>query len=321
MFCIFYVLNSSFQFVKYSIRKLGGESMRIDAVFSGGGVKAFAYLGVLESIDKRGIQIERVAGTSAGAIISSFIAASFTIDEIKKAVHELDVKLFMDPPVLTRYFPFTKWLFLYFQMGIYRGDKLERWLTMKLAEKNIHTFKDIKPGYLKIIASDLSLGKLVVLPDDLKEYYGIDANDFSVAKAVRMSAGFPFFFMPQKIKGKSKTKSIIVDGGLLSNFPLWVFCKGNSYLRPVLGVKLTEKSTGNGTNNITNALNMFQALFLTMKKAHDMRYISKDEEKNILFVPVDNIEATDFSISEKEKQNLAATGKEKADTFLEKWPR
>lgn len=295
--------------------------MRIDAVFSGGGVKAFAYLGVLESINSRGFQIERVAGTSAGAIISAFIAAQFTIDEIKKAVNELDVKLFMDPPILTRYFPFTKWFFLYFQMGIYRGDKLEQWLTMKLAEKNIHTFKDIKPGYLKIIASDLSLGKLVVLPDDLMDYYGIDANEFPVAKAIRMSAGFPFFFMPQKIKGKTKGKSIVVDGGLLSNFPLWVFNKNKNYLRPVLGVKLTEKSTENGTHHITNALNMFQALFLTMKKAHDMRYISKDEEKNILFVPVGNIEAINFSINEKEKQNLVTIGKERADIFLEKWPR
>ncbi len=294
--------------------------MRIDAVFSGGGVKAFAYLGVLESMDNRGFQIERVAGTSAGAIISAFIAAQFTMEEIKKAVNELDVKLFMDPPIITRYLPFTKWLFLYFQMGIYRGDKLEQWLTMKLAEKNVHTFKDIKHGYLKIIASDLSLGKLVVLPDDLMDYYGIDANDFPVATAIRMSAGFPFFFMPKKIKGKAKGKSMIVDGGLLSNFPLWVFGK-NKDLRPVLGVKLTEKSTENGKNDITNALNMFQALFSTMKKAHDMRYISRDEERNILFVPVGSMEATHFAISEKEKQNLATIGKERAEIFLERWPR
>lgn len=296
--------------------------MRIDTVFSGGGVKAYAYLGVLESLKKHNFQIERVAGTSAGAIVSAFIAARFTTDEIEELLEELDVKLFMDPPLITQFLPFTKWLFLYFQMGIYKGDRLEEWITLKLEEKNIRTFRDIEEGYLKIIASDLSLGKLVVFPDNLKEYYGLDPEDFPIAKAVRMSAGFPYFFMPTKLKDKSKGKSIVVDGGLLSNFPIWAFGKNETHLRPVLGIKLTEKTQEqNGGHKITNALNMFQALFLTMKKAHDMRHVSKEEEKNILFVPVGNIEAIDFDISEKEKEKLALTGLERANEFLAKWPR
>lgn len=295
--------------------------MRIDAVFSGGGVKAFAYLGVLESIEKHQLKLERVAGTSAGAIISAFIAAGFSNEEIEQFIHELDVREFMDPPLLTKYLPFSKWFFLYFQMGIYKGDKMEQWLTEKLEEKNIRTFNDIKEGYLKIIASDLSLGRLVVFPDDLMDYYGIDPNYFPVAKAVRMSAGFPFFFMPKKLPGKTKGKSIIVDGGLLSNFPLWVFGKNKKHQRPVLGIKLTEKTNEdyNG-RKITNAFNMFPALFLTMKKAHDTRHISRVEEKNILFVPVGNIEATDFHISSLKKEELALIGMERADLFLKKWP-
>src|SRR5699024_6347992 len=207
------------------MNRKGNYMLRIDAVFSGGGVKAFAYIGVLESMKEHQFQIERVAGTSAGAIIASFIAARFSLKEIERMIHDLDVSLFMDPPFLTKYLPFTKWFFLYYQLGIYKGDQLEEWLEQKLAEKNIHTFKDIKAGDLKIIASDLSLGRLVVFPDDLELYYGIDPDCFSVAKAVRMSAGFPFFFIPKKIKGKTSTKSIIVDGGLLSNFPLWIFPK------------------------------------------------------------------------------------------------
>ncbi|MCF3941746.1 patatin-like phospholipase family protein [Oceanobacillus alkalisoli] len=293
--------------------------MRIDAVFSGGGVKAFAYVGVLESIEKHQLKLERVAGTSAGAIISALIAARYTNAEIEQIIRELDVKLFMDPPILTRYFPFMKWGFLYFQMGIYKGDKLEEWLTEILAAKNIRTFKDLKEGYLKIVASDLSLGRLVVFPDDLMPHYGLDPNLFPVAKAVRMSAGFPYFFMPKKLPGKTKNKSIIVDGGLLSNFPLWIFGR-KQQLRPVLGVKLTEEGEMlNEPQTITNALNMFHALFLTMKKAHDMRYISKAEENKILFVPVQDLAATDFNLSEEKKLELAAAGKKAADRFLRSW--
>lgn len=295
--------------------------MRIDAVFSGGGVKAYAYLGVLESIERHRLKLERVAGTSAGAIVSALIAANYSTEEIQKMIYDLDIKTFMDQPLLTKYVPFTKWGFLYFQMGIYKGDKLEEWLEDKLRKQNIRTFSDIKEGYLKIVASDLSLGKLVVFPDDLLSYYGIEPRHFSVAKAVRISAGFPYFFMPKKIIGKSKEKSILVDGGLLSNFPLWIFGR-KTQRRPVLGVKLTEKEEEmEQVEKITNALNMFHALFETMKKAHDMRYISKAEEHNILFIPVGNLPATDFNISKELKQELARLGKDKADVFLNRWPK
>lgn len=294
--------------------------MRIDAVFSGGGVKAYAYLGVLESIQHHQLTLERVAGTSAGAIISALLAAKYSYQEIESIIQELDVRGFMDEPLLTKYLPFTKWGFLYFQMGLYKGKKLEEWLEEKLAAKNIHTFGDLKEGYLKIIASDLSLGKLVILPDDTMTFYGVPPEHFSVAKAVRMSAGFPFFFMPEKITGKNNKKSLLVDGGLLSNFPLWVFGR-KKQLRPVLGIKLTEKEDMNSPAVIRNALQMFYALFHTMKKAHDMRYISRSEENNIIFIPVGDLSATDFDISNKKKAELAAIGKERADLFLAKWPK
>ncbi|NAP00506.1 hypothetical protein FRY77_31490, partial [Halomonas sp. MG34] len=44
--------------------------MKIDGVFSGGGVKAYAFLGVLEVLKSKELKLERVAGTSAGAIIA-----------------------------------------------------------------------------------------------------------------------------------------------------------------------------------------------------------------------------------------------------------
>lgn len=295
--------------------------MKIDAVFSGGGVKAYAYLGVLESIHNHQLELERVAGTSAGAIVAALVAARYSYEEIQEMIHEMDVKTFMDPPILTKYVPFTKWLSLYFQMGIYKGNKMEEWLSEKLAKKNIYTFKDIQEGYLKIVASDLSLGRLVVLPDDLWKGYGLDPDRFPVAKAVRMSAGFPFYFKPIKLPGKTLQQSIVVDGGLLSNFPLWIFGR-KKQLRPVLGVKLTEiEDELNGEQKITNAFNMFFALFSTMKKAHDMRYISKAEENNIIFVPVGDLQATDFNISDEKKQELTSIGKERADSFLAKWPK
>ncbi|GAB3791400.1 patatin-like phospholipase family protein [Virgibacillus kimchii] len=298
--------------------------MKIDGVFSGGGVKAYAFIGALESIENKKLQLERVAGTSAGAIIAAFIAADYRGREIKNLLDDVNLQQFADPPKITKLLPFSKWFFLYFQLGINRGDKLESWLYEKMAKKNIFTFNDLKPGYLKVVVSDLSLGKLVVIPDDLDRIYGINGKYFPVAKAVRMSAGFPYFFMPKKLPGiNTNKKSIIVDGGLLSNFPLWIFDKGTYKRdRPILGVKLsTSMDEHHQPHKIKNALHMFQALFSTMKKAHDTRYISTAEKQNIIFIPVEDIGTTDFSINKNTTDCLIQTGREYTDTFLKNWPK
>ncbi|WP_339062432.1 hypothetical protein [Tepidibacillus marianensis] len=58
--------------------------------------------------------------------------------------------------------------------------------------KGVRTFNDLKkPVY--IIASDITSGKLLKLPDDLVEF-DIDPQSFEIAKAVRMSSSLPFFF-------------------------------------------------------------------------------------------------------------------------------
>ncbi|WP_085991925.1 patatin-like phospholipase family protein [Oceanobacillus senegalensis] len=297
--------------------------MNIDAVFSGGGVKGLAYSGVLESIEENQLKIQRVAGTSAGAIIAAFLASNYKVNEIKQLIDKLNLEEFLDPPKITNYIPISKWLFFYFQLGINKGNKLEKWLYEQLAKKNVYTFSDIKDGYLKVVASDLSLGKLVVIPDDLERIYGIEPKYFPVSKAVRMSAGFPYFFMPKKLPGKTDKKSIIVDGGLLSNFPLWIFSNGRTREeRPVLGVKFTGAlKNQNQTREINNAFDMFTALFATMKEAHDARYISKTDKNNIIFIPVENIDTVNFHITDETKQYLFNLGKKHADQFLKHWPR
>ncbi|HLR62428.1 MAG TPA: patatin-like phospholipase family protein [Lentibacillus sp.] len=296
--------------------------MKIDGVFSGGGVKAYAFIGALERVYDHNHTFERVAGSSAGAIIAAFLASGYQFREMDEMIQELDTKKLMDAPKWTTFIPFSKWVNLYFQLGLYKGNKLEKWIHKQLARKKIHTFNDLKPGYLKVIVSDISLGKLVVIPDDLHRIYGINPDYFPVAKAVRMSAGFPYFFMPKNIPTKANGKrSLIVDGGLLSNFPLWVFNAGNNRSkRPVVGMKLNGHPAREKPREIKNAIDMFQALFSTMLNAHDARYVSTSEKENIIFLPVDHVETTDFELNPTARERLIRTGKDQAQEFLKYWP-
>ncbi|MGG7619923.1 patatin-like phospholipase family protein [Robertmurraya sp. GLU-23] len=292
--------------------------MYIDGVFSGGGIKGIALVGAYEAIENRGFRFKRVAGTSAGSIIASLIAAGYTSKEVYELINELDLKTFLD--TRPSYLPFrvAKWILLYWRLGIYKGQKLEEWLAEKLAQKGVRTFADLEPQALRVVASDLSNGRLIILPDDLP-YYGINPNSFSVAKAIRMSCSLPYFFEPVKIK-HDHTTSTVVDGGVLSNFPMWLFDSENvKKVRPVLGIKLSHSIQDRPIKQITNAIKLYEALFETMKDAHDSRYISRKHEKNIIFIPTEGVLTTEFELTEEKKQILFDLGKERASQFFSKW--
>ncbi|ALX48061.1 patatin-like phospholipase family protein [Lentibacillus amyloliquefaciens] len=296
--------------------------MKIDGVFSGGGVKAYAFLGALQGINAWNHSFERVTGSSAGAILAALIAADYSIEEMEANFQKLNTAKLLDPPKWTTLIPFSKWLNLYFQLGLYKGDRLEKWIYKLLAAKSIYTFGELKPGYLRVVVSDISLGKLVVIPDDLERIYGINPDYFPVAKAVRMSSGFPYFFMPKKLPGKSNKKSLIVDGGLLSNFPLWIFKnENNRNARPVLGIKLSGSPENEKPREIRNALDMFHGLFSTMMHAHDARYVSKSDQNNIIFIPVEHVDTTDFKLNRDTKEILIQIGHNRAEAFLKHWPK
>ncbi|WP_432357251.1 patatin-like phospholipase family protein [Sporosarcina sp. UB5] len=292
--------------------------MLIDGVFAGGGLKGFALVGAYQALEEKGYRFKRVAGTSAGAILACFIAAGYSGREIEQMMQEEDLQLLLDPRKTILPIPFMKWLMLYWRMGLYQGNALEDWFFEKLSAKGIYNFADLPPGSLKLVASDLTNGKMIVLPDDLV-HYGIEPEMFSVARALRMSCNIPFFFEPVRFKAPSG-ETIVVDGGVLSNFPMWIFDDSEGRReRPLIGMKLSHRKDEMGGREISNALNLFEALFSTMKNAHDDRYISRKHEKDIIFIPVQQYSATQFNMEDEQKDALMAIGWSRTNEFLQTW--
>ena len=291
--------------------------MKIDAVFSGGGVKGYSLIGACQTLEEKGYQFSRLAGTSAGSIIAALITAGYSGKEIEQLFMEIDTKDFMDERFGAN-LPIVKWFLLYRKLGLYKGDKLQTWIAEKLAAKGIVTFADIPKDSLRIVVSDISNGAIVVLPDDLPKYQ-CDIRTFSIARAVRMSCGIPFFFEPIKLNCNGEL-AYMIDGGVLSNFPLWLFDQENvKKVRPVIGITLTGNRDKQPPKRIDNALMMFSSLFSTMKDAHDNRYISRKHVKNIIFIPVKGISSADFDIDAEKKLELIQLGKYLTNQFLKKW--
>lgn len=288
--------------------------MVIDGVFSGGGMKAIAFAGAIQVLEGRGFRFGDVAGTSAGAIVAALLASGYNSREIRKLLEATEFVNLLDQSRSFVFFPLWKWIKIYWKMGLYSGDALEKWLQKVLLQKGIRTFQDLEPGRLRVIASDLSQGRIVVLPDDLKKY-GIFPWKFSVARAVRMSCSLPFFYEPAYLYHRNGRKSVIVDGGVLSNFPLWLFDQKMKH-RPVIGFQLSSNRLYHPARRITNALELYQALFATMKEAHDARYVSQQAANDIVFIPVEKVKTTHFSLSDEEKEELIKLGKIRTEKFL-----
>ncbi|WP_067836860.1 patatin-like phospholipase family protein [Amphibacillus sediminis] len=293
--------------------------MKIDGVFSGGGVKAFAYIGALEAVEQAGIKFERVAGSSAGALIAGLIAAGYQASELKQKVINLDLTDFLDGSKMERFLPFLKWLSLYHSLGLYKGKKFEGWLAQLLADKGIHTFSDLDKDKLKLTVADLTLKRLIIIPDDLEQVFGVAADRFSVAKAIRMSASLPYFFKPEKLYDQEAKKHLLVDGALLSSLPMWLYKRANQKLvRPVIGFQLQSKENYLMHTKSDNALQFTKTLITTMQHAQDLKYIAKYDQPNIVFLDTDEVNVADFGIDKQERLALIANGKKKTQVYLKK---
>jgi NTE family protein len=213
----------------------------IDAVFEVGGINGIALAGAAAGTMEAGYSMERVAGASAGALVASIVVAGYTSAEIATAIGEIDWATLQDPPFLTRIPGIGKHLSMMTRQGMYLGDELERVWHDLLARKGIVTFGDLPPGVLKIVVTDLTHARGVVLPDDLP-VYGMDPHRFEVARAVRMSSTVPFVFRPVRLIDRITGEEVLfADGGMATKFPMRVLHETTQ--RRIVGFRLinTEK--------------------------------------------------------------------------------
>ncbi|WP_127586063.1 patatin-like phospholipase family protein [Paenibacillus koleovorans] len=306
--------------------------MKMNGVFEGGGVKAIGLVGALKAAEERGIDFPQVAGTSSGAIVASLLAAGYTADEMKELIMQAPFRRFLKRSWLMDIRVIGPTLKLLIKKGLYSGDELEKWIYNRLQAKGVRTFGDLPKDKLRIVASDITMGRLLVLPDDIEDY-GIEPKRLLVARAIRMSTSIPYFFEPVIIRKAARLRKqgesfadqfiYVVDGGLLSNFPLWIFDNQSVGVRdqdvvPTLGFRLIDKHQEHA-HKIVGPITMFQALFETMLEAHDERYIEEKNRFRTIKIPTLGVKTTDFDISKQKSEELFESGYMAGKRFFERW--
>lgn len=300
-----------------------------DLVLEGGGVKGIGLVGAISVLEEHGYTFHRVAGTSAGAIVGSLVAAGMPVTDLVALMRAIDYHEFEDGDLLDKFGIPGKGLSILFEEGIYEGKYLTRWLGAELEKVGVRTFADLAlddPGAsagparsskLVVMTSDISEGRLVRLPWNY-DHYDLDPLQQRVVDAVRMSMSIPFFYEPVKLK-----KRWFVDGGMLSNFPVDTFDRtdGKPPRWPTFGIKLSARPTANQVpHQIDGVIGFAKAMLGTMTNFHDQIHLDDPSVvARTIFVDCGTVHATDFDIDAGTQNLLFESGRAAATRFLAAW--
>lgn len=316
------------------------QALWADLILEGGGVKGIGLVGAAVALTEAGYTVNRVSGTSAGAVVGSIVAAGLTGERLKQVALSLDYRKFVDPTPLERIPLAGPGLALLQGTGLFKGDYAHDWVRSQLADLGIHTFADLRIDddqlpperryKLVVTASDITLGQLVRLPWDYRSVYGLDPDQQPVADAVRASMSIPFFFTPATITNPiSKLTSTLLDGGLLSNFPIDSLDRtdGLPPRWPTFGVTLLPNLPAGDDKVIRllrlpepRAVHLLEGIIATILVGRDQAYRNQPWV-SARTIPVDStsVGVVDFGITSAETQALYTTGYQAAQTFLQGW--
>lgn len=307
----------------------------MDLVLEGGGVKGIGLVGALDALGRHGFRAQNVAGASAGAIVAALVAAGYTVEELHKILSELNFNSFKDETWEGHIPVVGEFVSALVEKGMYKGEHFLDWIRELLEAKDVRTFGDLvaaesadEPGRryrLQVIASDITAHELLRLPQDAKRF-GVEPDDLSVAEAVRMSMSIPIFFEPWRWHSQSDGREhLIVDGGVLSNFPVWIFDSDGEPRWPTFGLMLVEPEpkAEPGANHPpapdTGIVTYLKDLVSTMLEAHDRMYLANDAFVRTIPIPTLGVRTTEFDLSTERADALYESGCSAAEDFLSRW--
>ena len=285
-----------------------------------------------------GYRFARVAGTSSGAIVAALVAAlerrGEPVDAVNRIARTLDYERFRDrgfPGRLLGPLAFlADGVSLLVDDGIYEGNYLHDWMSGVLSDLGVRTFGDLRtddPGGdgeihhrygLVVTTTDVSRRRLVKLPWDYCDY-GLDPDEQRVADAVRASVSIPFFFEPVTLRG-AHGAATLVDGGLLSNFPIEIFDRSDEIPPrwPTIGVRLSSHAERQPLEPVEGPVSLALSLVETALEAQPS-VLEPCNQRRSIFVDTSAVSSIDFDITPEQQDQLLASGRAAGRRFLDGW--
>jgi NTE family protein len=158
---------------------------RIALVLGSGAARGFAHVGVIKTLEARGIVPDIVVGTSAGSVVGALYAAGYRGSDLQRVALQLDESTLSDWSLPNR--------------GVFKGEALQDFINRAVQGRPIEKLNRV----FAVVATDLGSGEQVVF------------RRGDTGAAVRASSSIPGVFQPVVINGRE-----YVDGGLTSPVPV-----------------------------------------------------------------------------------------------------
>jgi NTE family protein len=262
----------------------------IGVALSGGGALGLAHIGVLQWMEENHIPIDKLAGTSMGALVGSMFAMGRSGAEMRQFVKGIqwDQAMLSEPSYDQlsyrrkqdrRDYQFGSELGLKhglsgpngFDPGHGVGLVLDR---MTFAYSTIASFDDL-PTPFRCVATDLITGHAVVF------------HDGSLVQALRASMAIPGVFTPEEVDGK-----VLADGGMIDNLPTDVVRQMN--VDVVIGVDIVTQPP---------KPDQFETISGVLGRAVDVMVLDNERRALqladvVVLLDLGNLGATDYDQSE-----------------------
>lgn len=321
-------------------------------VFEGGGVKGIALLGALKYLNEIGEleNVERVGGTSAGAINALFLGLGLSPDESIPILKKMDFKSFLDDES-----GMVRDLFhLFKNFGWHKGDVFKNFIKDIIQKQTGNanaTFEDIEKmkterGFLDMtfVGTNISTNQVV--------FYNYQYTPkMKLCDAIRISMSIPFFFEAVKT-----SEGVLIDGGMVANYPIKLYdkprflsdkkkltvpdyyAKSNLLeleinpntdgfcLNPeTLGFRLDSKAEIKTLRDsrppkkvkIDSFKDYTKALIKTLIDAQQSHtHLESDDWKRTIYIDTLGVSTTDFDISDQKKDKLIQSGYDCAKKYF-----
>jgi len=191
-------------FPKTILNIFNDKNMIKNIVFSGGGLKSWAYIGTLHALEEYQFkEVEQIVGVSAGAVFGLFYILGLKWDFLLDFFINLNFKELFDIDIDN----------ILIQQSLLAGIKFTEIIKEVISyriDPDI-TFKELyKHCKIKFTTSALNVS------DSVLEYFNYELTpDIKVIDAVRASCSLPVILPPYRIG-----ESFYYDGGICNNCPI-----------------------------------------------------------------------------------------------------
>ena len=191
---------------------------KVAVVLSGGGAKGMAHIGVLKVLERAGIPVDIVTGTSMGSIIGGLYAIGYNANSLDSMVRVQDWSYVITDKEDLRHQ----------SLGDRRKQNTYLYSTgLTIGKRNMQAGGIIKGKNLAELFQQLCVGfadsldftrdlpiPFACVATDIIDNSEVDFHSGRLPQAMRASMAIPAAFSPVRIGNK-----VLVDGGLKNNYP------------------------------------------------------------------------------------------------------